>query len=469
MLVHRFALVSAVSVALGLSAMANLVRAEESLWQTDFAAAKTKAKAEKKLLLVDFTGSDWCGWCKKLVSEVFGKDQFKTEAPKKFVLVELDYPHAKKQSDELKKQNKELLAKYKVQGYPTILVMDADGKVIAQTGYQPGGPEAYLKHLGEFVGVWESIVTMKKDLDAAKGVDRAKLLDKIIDAYIKLNNEGEELAAWDKEIVTLDADGKAGLKSKHEFRILMAEFAALKEAHKLDEMKAIAEKALALSGVTGEQKQGVYMSLGECYFAQGDFANIVACLKKGIDAAPETDQAKQFKMLIERFKPMADAQAAVVKLKAELPNAKGLDRAKVLDQLVEAYSKLAPTGRGASPADIEKWSKEIMTLDADNKAGLKNKYEFRVALKEAGKLLQEGETEKGQAAIDKAIAMPGVSADQIQQAHFMVAINYLQKNDMKKGLECLKKALKAAPDGEMAANIKNLIGRVEEAVKADQK
>ena len=81
-----------------------------SLWQTDFAAAKAKAKAENKLLLVDFTGSDWCGWCMKLVAEVFSKDAFKTEAPKKFVLVELDYPTPakKKQSAELQKQNEGL-------------------------------------------------------------------------------------------------------------------------------------------------------------------------------------------------------------------------------------------------------------------------------------------------------------------------------------------------------------------------
>ena len=54
---------------------------EKGLWQTDFEAAKAKAKAEKKLLLVDFTGSDWCGWCIKLKQEVFDKETFKTEAP----------------------------------------------------------------------------------------------------------------------------------------------------------------------------------------------------------------------------------------------------------------------------------------------------------------------------------------------------------------------------------------------------
>ena len=101
---------------------------EKGLWQTDFEAAKAKAKAEKKLLLVDFTGSDWCGWCIKLKQEVFDKETFKTEAPKQFVCVELDFPHNKELSKELKEQNAKLSDQYKVPGFPTVIVMDPKEK-----------------------------------------------------------------------------------------------------------------------------------------------------------------------------------------------------------------------------------------------------------------------------------------------------------------------------------------------------
>ena len=67
-------------------------------WLTDFEAAQAAAKSSGKYMLVDFTGSDWCGWCIKLKDEVFSKDHFKTEAPKNFVLVELDFPRAKERS-----------------------------------------------------------------------------------------------------------------------------------------------------------------------------------------------------------------------------------------------------------------------------------------------------------------------------------------------------------------------------------
>ena len=120
-----FLTAAALCAALALGAFARGGSAAEGLWQTDFKAAQAKAKEEKKYLLVDFTGSDWCGWCIKLHNEVFDKEPFKAEAPKQFVLVELDFPHEKELSDDLKKQNKELAEKYKVEGFPTVL---ADGR-----------------------------------------------------------------------------------------------------------------------------------------------------------------------------------------------------------------------------------------------------------------------------------------------------------------------------------------------------
>ena len=149
-----FVTVAALCVALALGAFARRGSAAEGLWQTDFKAAQAKAKQEKKYLLVDFTGSDWCGWCIKLHNEVFDKEPFKAEAPKQFVLVELDFPHEKEQSDELKKQNKELSEKYNIEGFPTVLLLDAEGQVIARTGYREGGPEDYLKQLAEFPKIY---------------------------------------------------------------------------------------------------------------------------------------------------------------------------------------------------------------------------------------------------------------------------------------------------------------------------
>ena len=120
-------------------------------WGQDFDKALKTAKESGKPLLVDFSGSDWCGWCMKLEEEVFSKDEFKTFAKKELVCVVVDFPKKKEQSAEVKKKNKELMDKYKVEGFPTVLILDAGGNEIARTGYQPGGPAAYIKHLKELI------------------------------------------------------------------------------------------------------------------------------------------------------------------------------------------------------------------------------------------------------------------------------------------------------------------------------
>ncbi|MEM8867466.1 MAG: thioredoxin family protein [Verrucomicrobiota bacterium] len=120
-------------------------------WMTDFEAAQAKAKEEGKPMLLDFTGSDWCGWCIKLDREVFSKEAFQAYADTSLVLVELDFPRGKEQSDALKAQNEALAEKYGIRGFPTIVVLSPEGELVEKTGYQRGGPEAYVEHIKEIV------------------------------------------------------------------------------------------------------------------------------------------------------------------------------------------------------------------------------------------------------------------------------------------------------------------------------
>ncbi|PYJ79281.1 MAG: thioredoxin family protein, partial [Verrucomicrobia bacterium] len=82
-----------------------LLARAESDWLNDYKKAQQEAKASNKFLLLDFTGSDWCGWCKKFDKEILSQSQFKDYARENLVLVELDFPRAKQQSPELRKQN----------------------------------------------------------------------------------------------------------------------------------------------------------------------------------------------------------------------------------------------------------------------------------------------------------------------------------------------------------------------------
>lgn len=119
----------------------------EATWLTDYPAAVKQAVAEKKPLLLDFTGSDWCGWCIKLDKEVFSQKTFVDYAAKNLVLVKLDFPSNKPQSEGEKKQNEALAKKYDIQGFPTIVVLDSNEKKLGQLGYQRGGPEKWIQSL----------------------------------------------------------------------------------------------------------------------------------------------------------------------------------------------------------------------------------------------------------------------------------------------------------------------------------
>lgn len=120
----------------------------ESVWLRDFSKAQEEAKANHKLLFLNFTGSDWCGWCIKLDRDIFSQTEFKNFAHDNLVLVELDFPRRKEQPAEEKKQNLQLAQQYEVLGFPTIVVLNSSGqKVWEFNGYFPGGPEAFIAQL----------------------------------------------------------------------------------------------------------------------------------------------------------------------------------------------------------------------------------------------------------------------------------------------------------------------------------
>ena len=121
--------------------------AGEPQWETDLQVAQKLAAKGDRAILVNFSGSDWCGWCKKLDREVFRNEKFLDFADKELVLVQIDFPRYKKLSSELRKANEGLAKEYGVQGFPTVLLLDANKKVLLRTGFQPGGASSYVDHL----------------------------------------------------------------------------------------------------------------------------------------------------------------------------------------------------------------------------------------------------------------------------------------------------------------------------------
>jgi protein disulfide-isomerase len=118
-------------------ALMQSVLANEATWLTDLSKAREQARQEKKLILLDFTGSDWCPTCKLLHKNVFSSKDFIHFAEKNLVLVLVDFPNSKPQSAEQKKANNRLAEKFDIVAFPTVVVLDSDGKKISvESGYQ---------------------------------------------------------------------------------------------------------------------------------------------------------------------------------------------------------------------------------------------------------------------------------------------------------------------------------------------
>ncbi len=277
-------------------------------WTTDFPAAQAEAEASGKDLLMDFTGSDWCGWCIKLKDEVFLTDAFKAAAPEDFVLVELDFPNNVPQTDAVKNQNAALAQKYNIQGYPTIILADASGKPYAQTGYQAGGPEAYLAHLDELQAIRvtrDEAMAKAKDAD---GVDKARALDEAMDA-VGLDLAVAHYPSVVEYIIALDPDNDAGLKDKYAAAMLdmkmdadMQEAIQLLQASDMNAGLARLDQVIEDHRPEGESLQMITAIKGQVHLQMGEMDQAMSLLEQAVAVAPESEIAGQINAMIEQIK-----------------------------------------------------------------------------------------------------------------------------------------------------------------------
>ncbi len=126
-------------------------RENSDLWLTQYDSALAQANAENKVVLMDFSGSDWCGWCKKLDREIFGTAEFMDYADKKLVLLKVDFPKKARLSAEPEKQNMDLARKYGIEGFPTVILLDSAENVVGTLGYIQGGPKAFIAELERWI------------------------------------------------------------------------------------------------------------------------------------------------------------------------------------------------------------------------------------------------------------------------------------------------------------------------------
>ncbi len=295
-------------------ALASSLLADDKLWVNEFEKAKQTAANEGKDLLMDFTGSDWCSWCIKLHKEVFDLDAFKAAAPKNFVLVELDFPNDKsKLSQEVQDQNAKLQTQFAIQGYPSIVLADGSGRPYAQTGYQPGGADVYLKHLDELRAVKTKRDEAWKKADGAQGAEKAKFLADGLKAL------DPDLAAVHykpviDEIAKLDPKDETGVTGSFAFKAdLEAVKAKVMETARKGEggaRKEVDDFIAAHPKATALQKQEALMAVLNTYRPPKDNEAVLKLMGEIQALDAESESGKRAAMIITQVKKMIEADKA---------------------------------------------------------------------------------------------------------------------------------------------------------------
>lgn len=280
------------------------LRADEG-WLVDFKAAKEQAAKEGKDIFMEFTGSDWCPPCIALKKKVLDTDVFKTKTPEKFVLLKLDSPRDKsKQSPEEIAQYKQLSEEFKITGVPTIILADAAGRPFAKmVGFGGQEPEQYVKNLEDQQGVRTKRDEFLAKAEKAQGVERAKLLDQAVGAIDSELAVAQYRGLVD-EIVKLDGENQAGLKSKYEEIIKTGEVRkALLEIRRggtssspEDLIKKI-DELIAKLDPKGEGLQETLFLKGSILF-RGDKEKAKEALETALKVAPESRLGRQIEQIL---------------------------------------------------------------------------------------------------------------------------------------------------------------------------
>lgn len=299
-------------------------------WLTDLDAAKKQAAEENKMIFMEFTGSDWCPPCMALKKSVLSTPEFMNEAKKNFVLVEFDFPRNKEQDPELKKKNQAEAEKYNIEGFPTIVFADAQGRPI-KVAVGGRDKDSFMKEMNEAVKQGAELSTALKKAESAQGEAKIEALGAAL-KMVPSEYAESFYSGVEDELAKLDVNDKSGIKAaralagKQEQQDQeLVKFLSTTAGEKTPEaVSAMIVEYIKKDDLLPETRQKAVFYLSQVMLQDGNFDEAIIKMDEAEKLAPESKMGKQIaqtKQAIsankERILKMIEEQKKAQKQKAD--------------------------------------------------------------------------------------------------------------------------------------------------------
>ena len=469
---------------------------DDGIWTVNMDFAKKIAKEKDLNLLILFTGSDWCHWCKKLNEEVFSQDEFQQDVVKQFVPVKLDFPSAVKFPEEIRKSYEAEMKKYGVRGYPTVVLTDCEGNAFAVCGYQPGGAEGYLTLLNNLVDgkkELEAKVAELKDGDAAAASELYNILEEYSEKFKDAPCVKEGLKKYYDICRAKCPEISRALEREEKIKQRLAE---IDEQYKIGEgydpseatpekvEQAVADYEALINSfaLEGEKKQEILLKIALAYTIVQEDEKAQEYLDKAVEAAPDSE----FAGMIKERRAANEIEELMENVNQMVIDDKKDEALKAIDERLEKEEDMN------NKIELTSVKAEIQVL-FDDIEGAKENFnkciemcgneeateQFKVRLNELdpfnktvtqSQLLSLRGDPKGMIeAIDKAIEQYNPDPASLQKALFMQAQAYMEAGEQAKAEETIRKTIEAAPDTDLAQMLSEQIKRMEQMKAAQEK
>lgn len=296
-------------------------------WGTDFNQGLATAAAEGRTALVEFTGSDWCPPCMFIRSKVFTSPAFKEFAEKnKLVLVELDFPRDEtKVAPEVRAEREGIAQRYHVESFPTLMLMDGEGRVYARIEGSTRSVEGDVANLERGMEVKNEYRAKLEEAQKLSGTERAKAL---VEALSVLPENCRELHPdVAEDIVKSDPEDATGFrKAAEQKQLKMQQIMEFRQSlirsteeatgkkntpptpedlgKIITATRAEAHKTLEREELLPEVRQVVLGFIAESYLIEKNYSQALEYMDKSIAAAPESAEVEQLKVLRARIQQL---------------------------------------------------------------------------------------------------------------------------------------------------------------------